>query len=199
MPYREGIYCLLIGQKYRCRVRQVVLYVGLAKMRMRDHVDLGETKTAYTLMDIRQLDARQLLASGRPGDLALALLAGGGPDQVFEILKRACRLKGAERQRVLSQLVLLSGLRRLTGRLRMEMKTMGSTTDLTQNEFVQEVIQDAVRDAQAGLLRGLLTTKFGRLPKWVDDKLETASSVQVERWSKKILSADTLEGVLGKK
>jgi hypothetical protein len=131
MPYREGIYCLLIGQKYRCRVRQVVLYVGLAKMRMRDHVDLGETKTAYTLMDIRQLDARQLLASGRPGDLALALLAGGGPDQVFEILKRACRLKGAERQRVLSQLVLLSGLRRLTGRLRMEMKTMGSTTDLT--------------------------------------------------------------------
>jgi hypothetical protein len=87
MPYREGIYCLLIGQKYRCRVRQVVLYVGLAKMRMRDHVDLGETKTAYTLMDIRQLDARQLLASGRPGDLALALLAGGGPDQVFEILK----------------------------------------------------------------------------------------------------------------
>jgi hypothetical protein len=81
----------------------------------------------------------------------------------------------------------------------MEMKTMGSTTDLTQNEFVQEVIQDAVRDAQAGLLRGLLTTKFGRLPKWVDDKLETASSVQVERWSKKILSADTLEGVLGKK
>ncbi len=26
MPYREGIYCLLLGQKYRRRVRQVVLY-----------------------------------------------------------------------------------------------------------------------------------------------------------------------------
>ena len=25
MPYREGIYCLLLGQKYRRRVRQVVL------------------------------------------------------------------------------------------------------------------------------------------------------------------------------
>jgi hypothetical protein len=65
MPYREGIYCLLLGQKYRRRVRQVVLYVGQAKMRMEDHVDLGETKCAYTLMDIRELDARTMMASGR--------------------------------------------------------------------------------------------------------------------------------------
>ena len=56
MPYREGIYCLLLSQKYRRRVRQVVLYVGQAKMRMEDHVDLGETKAAYTLMDIREMD-----------------------------------------------------------------------------------------------------------------------------------------------
>src|SRR5713226_240125 len=120
MPYREGIYCLLLGQKYRRRVRQVVLYVGQANMRMEDHVDLGETKSAYALMDIREMDARKLMASGRPGDLALAMLASGGPEQVLEIAKRASGLKGAERPRALSQLVLLSGVRRLTGRLRME-------------------------------------------------------------------------------
>lgn len=195
MPYREGIYCLLLGQKYRRRVRQVVLYVGQAKMRMEDHVDLGETKAAYTLMDIREIDARKLMASGRPGDLALAMLAGGGPEQVLEIAKRADGLRGAERQRVLSQLVLLSGLRRLTGRLRIELKAMGITTDITKNEFVQDVI----RDDRANILRGQLEAKFGGLPKWVDERLEAATSVQVERWSKKILTADTLEGVLGKK
>ncbi|HUQ93636.1 MAG TPA: hypothetical protein VM120_18285, partial [Bryobacteraceae bacterium] len=43
MPYRMGIYCLLLGQKYRRRVRQVVLYVGQPRMRMDDHVDLGGT------------------------------------------------------------------------------------------------------------------------------------------------------------
>jgi hypothetical protein len=80
-----------------------------------DHVDLGETRVAYTLMDIRDMDARELMASGRPGDLPLAILADSGPDQMLEILKRASELSGAERQRVLSQLVLLSGLRRLTG------------------------------------------------------------------------------------
>ncbi len=195
MPYREGIYCLLLGQKYHRRVRQVVLYLGQAKMRMDDHVDLGETKAAYTLMDIREMDAQKLMASGRPGDLALAMLAGGGPDLVLEIAKRASGLSGAARQRVLSQLVLLSGLRSLTGRLRMELKAMSVTTDITKNEFVQDVI----RDDRANMLRGQLATKFGSLPKWVDERLEAATSVQFERWSKKILSADTLEGVLGKK
>src|SRR5713101_1812969 len=97
MPYRMGIYCLLLGQKYRRRVRQLVLYLGQAKMRMEYHVDMGETKTAYTLTDIREIDARKLMASGRPGDLALAMLARGGPEQVLEIAKRASGLKGAER------------------------------------------------------------------------------------------------------
>jgi hypothetical protein len=196
MPYREGIYCLLLGQKYRRRVRQVVLYVGRAKMRMEDHVDLGETKSAYTLIDIREMDARKLMASGQPGDLALAMLAGGGPEQLLEIAKRAGALSGAERQRVLSQLVLLSGLRRLKGRLRMELTTMGTTTDpFYKNEFVM----DAMLHAQANMLRRMLATKFRSLPKWVDERLEEATSVQIERWSKKILTADTLEGVLGKK
>jgi len=34
MPYRAGIYCVLLGHRYHCRVRQVVLYVGQPKMRM---------------------------------------------------------------------------------------------------------------------------------------------------------------------
>lgn len=195
MPYREGIYCLLLGQKYRRRVRQVVLYIGQAKMRMPDHVDLGETRCAYKLMDIRELDAKELMASGQPGDLALAFLARGGTEQVLEIARLADKLGGAERKRVLSQIVLLSGLRRLTGRLRIEFKAMGYSTDFLKNEFVQ----DAIRDASANMLRGMLETKFGKLPKWVDERLDAATSVRVQRWSKKIITAATLEGVLGKK
>ena len=47
MAYRVGIYCLLLGQKYRRRVRQVVLYVGEPKMRMEDRLNLGDTRVAY--------------------------------------------------------------------------------------------------------------------------------------------------------
>ena len=135
------------------------------------------------------------IASGRPGDLALVMLAGGGTERVLEIAKRAFGLEGAERQRVLYQLVQLSGLRRLMGRLTMELKTMGITTDsFYKNEFVM----DAMRHAEAGMLRGQLETKFGSLPKWVDERLDGAASAQLGRWSKKILSAGTLEGVFGR-
>ena len=195
MAYRMGIYCLLLGQKYRRRVRQVVLYLGHPKMRMASHVDLGENIFSYKLIDIRELDARQLIASGRPGDLALAMLAGGGTERVLEIAKRAFGLEGAERQRVLYQLVQLSGLRRLTGSLTMELKTMGITTDsVNRNEFVL----DAIRQAEAGMLRRLLLTKFGSLPKWAAERLEAANSAQLGRWSTKFVTAGSLEGVLGR-
>jgi hypothetical protein len=49
------------------------------------------------------------------------------------------------------------------------------------------------------MLRGQLATKFGKFPKWVDERLTAPTSVQIERWSKKILTADMLEGVLGKR
>ena len=195
MAYRAGIYCVLLGHRYHCRVRQVILYTGQAKMRMPDGVDLGETRIAYRLIDIRTLESETLIASGRPGDLALAMLANGGPDRVVEIIRRANELRGPERQRVLAQLVLLCGLRQLTGRLTMELKTMGATIDIAKNE----ILRDLMRDGQASIIRIQLESKFGKLPKWVDERLGHAKLSDVERWSKKLLTAETLEGVLGKK
>ena len=195
MPYREGMYCLMLGKKYRCRVKQVVVYVGFAKMKMDDHIDLGETRCAYQLLDIREMDARKLLDSGRPADLALALLARGGTDHLLTIAKRAAALSGTERQRVLTQLAVFSGLRRMTGRLKMEWKNMGSTTDFYQNEFVKDI----VRDTEVKTLRTLLAIRFGDLPVWVDDRLAKATSAQAQRWLRKIVAAETLEGVLGRK
>ena len=90
------------------------------------------------------------MAGGQPGDLALAMLAGGGQKHILEIAKRAGGLRG-------------------------------------------------IRDDRAKMMRGRLTKKFGKLPKWIDERLEEATCVQIERWSKKTLTADTLEGVLGKK
>ena len=96
---------------------------------------------------------------------------------------------------VLAQLVLLCGLRQLTGRLTMELKTMGATIDIAKNE----ILRDLMRDGQASIIRIQLETKFGKLPKWVDERLGHATLSDVARWSKKLLTAETLEGVLGKK
>ena len=195
MAYRAGIYCVLLGHKYRCRVRQVVLYTGQAKMRMTGGMDLGETKIAYRLIDIRMLESEALMARGRPGDLALAILANGGPERVAEIIRRANDLKGPERHRVPAQLVLLCGLRQLAGRLTMELKILGATVDIANSE----ILRDLMRDGHVSIIRISLETKFGKLPKWLDERLGHAKLSDAGRWAKKVITAETLEGVLGKK
>jgi hypothetical protein len=212
IAYREGMYCLMIAQKYWRRVRQVVLYVGQPKMRMEDRLDLGDTKVAYRLLDIREIDAGELLRSGRPGDLVLAMLAKGGTERLTEIARRIVLLSGAERSRALTQLMLLSSLRALSGSMRMELNSMASDViDIEKIEFFRDKIRDLEDQAQARglakgrgqgmvhLLRELMQTKFGPLPKWAEDRLSHGSPTQVERWARKVLAAKTLESVLGKK
>ena len=53
--------------------------------------------------------------------------------------------------------------------------------------------------AKLEVLRGLRLTKFGRLPQWAEERLERADLSQIDRWTKKTLTAQTLEGVIGKK
>ena len=214
--YREGIYCLLIGRQYRLPVEQVVLYVGQAKMSMKSRLNAGSTKVSIRLIDIREFDVDMFLRSGRPGDLALAALASDGVERLLEIAQAVVKLNGAERDRVLLQLVVLLGLRKLPGELKMEFTKMTHTyIDLKKNELIrawfehEESLEKAKAEAKgraegevAGMLRVLrqqLNTKFGKLPKWADDRIEGSRTSQIDRWSKKLLTADTVEGVLGRK
>jgi hypothetical protein len=175
---------------------------------MQDRWDLGDTRVAYRLIDIREFDAEELLRSERPGDLALAMLARGGTEKLKEITRRAADLSGPARIRALTQSILLSGLRGLSGRLKMEMKNMGSALiDVNKNEILRDFVEEAraeghaegLAEGRAEVLREQLRTKFGRLPKWAEERISRGSAAQVQRWARKILTAETSEGVLGKK
>ena len=220
IPYRMGICGLLISQKYQRPVRQVVLYVGEPKMRMRSELNTGCAKISFRLMDIRELDAGKLLQSGSAGDLVLAMLAKGGTERLGEIARRAAGLG----DRVLTQLILLSGLRKLSRRLRMELTTMGSfQTIIRKNEILRDVWEEVMAEGLAkgkaegkaegeakgeakgeliGMrtaLHGFLHNKFGHVPKWAEQRLSKANRAQVERWLNKVFVAQGLEGVIGKK
>jgi hypothetical protein len=47
------------------------------------------------------------------------------------------------------------------------------------------------------VLRGLLETKFGPLPKWAQARMANANRARLERWARKVLVADRLEAVIG--
>jgi len=62
IAYREGVYCFLLARMYSgCRIRQVVLYVGSERLRMPAGIDLGKTKGAFRLLDIREIDAERVV------------------------------------------------------------------------------------------------------------------------------------------
>jgi hypothetical protein len=202
MGYRIGIYTLVGAQKYDRKIRAVVLYTGMPVMRMKKHVDAGSVVVQYELIDIREIGAEALMRGG-PGDLALALLARGGPEKVLEILARAMKLKSPRRERLLTQLAVLAGLRRLDKTIRMEMKKMGEYVDFQKNVILRDIWDDVKAEGKAegalAILSGLLAEKFGPLPRWASARLRKASPEQIFDWSRKVLTAETLEGVVGQR
>lgn len=224
IAYRSGIYGLLIWHRHRCPVRQVVLYVGEPKLRMKSDLNIGGVKVSVRLMDIREIDSETLLRSGCAGDLALAMLAKGGTDRLTEIVQHAAQLSDRDRVRALTQLFLLSDLRRLSGRLKMEMATMGSfQIDVRNNEILRDVWEEVMAEGLAkgkaeglakgkaeGLAKGkaeglslalqeLLQSKFGRVPKWASDRLKKADVAQLELWLNKVFAAQSIEALIGRK
>ena len=200
MPYRQGMYGLMIGQRYRSKVSQVVLYLGPEPLRMEDRVDVGCVQASYRLIDIRQFDAEDLLASGRPGDMALAMLARGGAEKLHEILERARTLAAPERGRLVMQLAVLSGLRGLSNQLKMELKAMGSGyVDIESNPILQDWMAEAGERARkkeaAKMLRLFMHGKFGPLPEWVDQRISNATADEMELWAERLLTVSTIEAV----
>jgi predicted transposase YdaD len=146
-------------------------------------------------------------SSGKPGDLALAVLASGGTERLAEIVRCAAQLNPVERNRALTQITLLCGLRRLSGKFRMEVRRMGMAIDLRENVILREFYEEALAkgrsegrteglaEGSARVVRDLLQSKFGPLPTAVQQLLARASISDVERWATRILKADTLDAV----
>ena len=157
----------------------------------------------YGVMDIREIEAEALIRTGNHGDLALAVLARGGQGLLGDILRQAAAVKGSRRNQLLAKILILSGLRGVSGRVEWELNHMGVVIDVRKNpvlmrwgrEFLAEGRSQGINE----VLQLLLETKFGPLPKWARERMAKSTPAQAERWAKKVLTAETLEAVLGKK
>ena len=165
MAHRAGIVGLLLDQKLGpgLALRQVVLYIGADKMSMPVSTRVGRIQVAYELIDIREFDAAELIATGNPGDLALALLARNGPAHLRQILRAAKRLRGHARQRVLVELTVFSGLRHAENRLKMEMKSMELTLDVEKHPILRDILhQGQAQGLAQGRAKGVANGRDGK-------------------------------------
>ncbi|WP_213032447.1 hypothetical protein, partial [Acinetobacter baumannii] len=75
MPWRMLRYYTAIAEKYKTyNIKQLLVYVGNKKLRMKSSLKLKNLVFRYEILDIRQIDCRVLLESPDPMDRLLACL-----------------------------------------------------------------------------------------------------------------------------
>ena len=99
MHFRMLRYYALIKSRFpKLPVHQFVIYIGHAKLTMRNRLDSDNLAFQYQLIDMHQIDCESLIAINKPSALVLAVL---------------CDFKGKPETEVLTR--ILAGLEQLTG------------------------------------------------------------------------------------
>jgi len=128
MPWRMLRYYTAIAEKYKTHnIKQLVVYVGNEKLRMKSSFKIKNLVFKYEILDIRQIDCKVLLESPDPMDRLLACLCKV-EDEVYLIEKLIKTMEGMneeERKDYLLKALTLTELRpNLRIRLTEEVKPM---------------------------------------------------------------------------
>lgn len=159
-PFRMGAYLFGAAEQYGRLPRQIVLYVGEARLRMKDRIETPDLTYRFHLVDIRDLDGEALLASPNLGDNVLAILTrlGDQRDTVRRILERIARGPVGERGEALAELSIVAGLRKPARAVIVkEAKNMPIHYDIMDNELIGPVIRkEQAKASREGRLEGRL-------------------------------------------
>ncbi len=128
MPWRMLRYYTAIAEKYKTyNIKQLLVYVGNRKLRMKSKLRIRNLTFSYEILDIRQIDCRVLLESPDPMDRLLACLCKV-EDEVYlieKLIKTMESMNEEERKDYLLKALTLTELRpNLRIRLTEEVKYM---------------------------------------------------------------------------
>jgi predicted transposase YdaD len=208
MDWRMLEYYPLLYRQFGSEPVQQVLYVGSGRVKMKGEIRHRNLTFRYDVIDIRQFDAEPLLSSDSPADNLLALLCRNGTDRkaVRRIISQLGRLPEKERIDRLTQLLILSGLRKAERLIIEEAEPMSLQINLMENDVIREFVLKHGRESEergakrghAKMLRLQLEQQFGKLPKWALKLIDEANVGTLEDWGLKLLDAERLEDVLSK-
>jgi hypothetical protein len=194
MSLRMAEYCLGVFRLFGRFPQQVLLYVGEEPLRMATELRGGGLSFHYEAVDIRSLDGDRLLVSEEVSDNVIAILAHlrDHKEAARKIVARLAGLEPAQRATALEQLFILAGLRRLEETVEREARKMPIHIDILENQ----VLGREFKRGEVTVLRRQIEKRFGTLPDWVEERLATASTSQLDQWTLRILDAASLEDLL---
>ena len=210
MPWRMLEYYFLLWRRYGVEPVQQVIYVGRSPLAMVGEIEHSSLTFSYRVIDIRELDSEVLLRSVAIADNLLAILCRMNDTRsvVRRILTRIGQLPAPQRINAMSQLLVLSGLRRLEYVIKEESEQMPVEIDLMENRVIRDYFLQGKQEGRAegkqegraeeamNLLIRQLERRFGPLSEEAIGKLNVADLATLEDWSLRLLDARTLDEAL---
>ncbi len=121
MPWRMLRYYTAIAEKYQTHnIKQLVVYVGNEKLRMKSSLRIKNLVFKYEILDIRQIDCKILLESQDPVDRIMACLCKV-EDEGYLIEKLVETLEGMEEEQRKDYIMKLLTLTELRPKLRIRL------------------------------------------------------------------------------
>lgn len=206
MPLRMAEYALRVYRLLQRFPRQIVLYVGDSEMQMKSELAGPSLICRYTIVDIRNLESEALLSSTSITDNVIAILTNlrSQRSAIYRILARLAKLTGDERSTAFAQLLILSGLRKLSTIVREEAQQMPILDSILDHEVIgpaikqgiQQGMQQGIQQGELTILRRQMEKRFGPLPGWAEQRLAQLSTSELDDLSLRILDAHTLDELL---
>ena len=166
MANRMLLYYAMLWEKYQEPIKQFVVFIGRRRPRMATALNHALLDYHFSLVDIRELNYRDLLSGAtQPEEAVLAILSNFKKSEVDtvipEILRKLQQLTGTsaasdERKlrRYVRQIEILANLRDLQPQIIKHTKTMALTYDIKKDVRYQQGREEVI----ASLLKsGLLT------------------------------------------
>ncbi len=199
-PLRMAEYLFGIGRRYGKLPRQVALYVGEAPLRMKDRVEGPDAFVRFQLVDIRDLDGEELLASANVGDNVLAVLTKLGEQRevVRRILGRIAARRAGERDSALAELFIIAGLRKMEGEARREARKMPVLNDIMDNKVIGPAIRQGRVEGQMEMLRSQIEKRFGKIPPAISRRIAALKPAQLKRVGLRLLDAQRIEDLFAR-
>lgn len=212
MPWRMLEYYSYLFAQHGVEPQQVVLYLGNTPLAMPSVIQHQHLRFDYQLVDIRQFDGEELLASPHAGDKVLAILCEMPEPEirVRRILDAVMPLEPEARERALRLLLILSVLRKLDQTVYKEILTMPVDIDPMESFYLRMLIEKGRSEGLSegrkegrkegrsngeALLRLQLGRRFGLLPAWVDQRLRAAREAELEEWALRVLTSERLDQI----
>lgn len=181
--------------------RQYLIYIGKAALATPKAVQWPELDYRFQILDMRDIDCNTLINKNNPNALVLAILCDFGERDkqtvVNQIFLRLAQLLGENSRRLreyIDMIEILSDNRDLKPNID-EAQSMLTRVDRTRLPSYQRGMEAGLTTGEARVLRRQLNRRFGEIPAWADDRLNHATSAELELWTDRVLDCDSLAAI----